>query len=373
MKISLGVIIVVLLTTIPSRAQKEILYVGTFSVRGSEGIYVFEFNRAKATLTHIQTVKTLESPTYLAIDPKKKFLYSVNRGSIDAQTSGGSVTSFQIHPKTGKLTTIDSRPSYGDNPCHITIDRKGEFAFISNFTEGNIVVLPLFEDGNIGSPTDSKKYFGTSVNTMRQTQSHVHSSIITKDNKHLYIADLGTDKIYGYEFNAVDGTLENGHETILHGGVGPRMMTFNASENTLYVAEELTSSIAILKRDIHRGTLHIVADTIQSLPKNFTGRNTTSDIVITPNQKFLYLANRGADIITSYKLSPTLQRSKEYRSGGKTPRHFIVDSKGQFLLVGNQDSDTIVIFKINGSTGELTPLDKTISVPSPVCLKLITL
>jgi 6-phosphogluconolactonase len=375
MRFTLVFIFFYLLFTTPSWGQKEILYVGTYSVRGSEGIYVYEFNRARGSLTLLQTITTAESPTYLAIDSKRKFLYAVNRGSVDEQSTGGSVSSYRIHPKTGKLTLIDTRPSYGADPCHISLDQHGEYAFIAHYSEGNIVVLPLFENGTIGSPTDSKKYYGTSVNTMRQTQSHVHSSTITKDNRHVYVADLGTDKIYGYTFNADAGTLDQGHETLLYGGVGPRMMTLNASENTLYVIEELTSTVGILDRHKNTGTLTIKSDTIRSLPKDFSGSNTSSHLAITPNQKFLYVANRGADVITHYKISTasTLQRVRDYSSGGKTPRNFLIDSKGQFLLVGNQDSDTIVLFKINVSTGELIHTGNKQTVPSPACLKMISL
>lgn len=60
--------------------QKEIMYVGTFFGTGSEGIYVLEFDRAKGKFTHIQTVPTRESPTFLDIHPSGKFLYAVNRG-----------------------------------------------------------------------------------------------------------------------------------------------------------------------------------------------------------------------------------------------------------------------------------------------------
>jgi 6-phosphogluconolactonase len=37
--------------------------------------------------------------------------------------------------------------------------------------------------------------------------------------------------------------------------------------------------------------------------------------------------------------------------------------------VANQNSDNIVIYRIDKTTGLLTPLEKQISVPSPVCIK----
>src|SRR5690242_13921720 len=108
-----------LFLTTNAQEKKEILYVGTFSTRGSQGVYAFTFNRAKRTLTPLQTIPSLESPSYLEIHPSGKFLYSVNRGKADAADNGGSVSAYGIDPKTGRLSGLNNRPSYGADPCHI--------------------------------------------------------------------------------------------------------------------------------------------------------------------------------------------------------------------------------------------------------------
>ena len=103
-----------------AQTKKEILYVGTFSVRGSQGVYAFSFDRAKRTLKLLQAVPSLESPSYLTVHPSGKFLYSVNRGKADTNDNGGSVSAYGIDPKTGKLSGLNHRPSYGDGPCYIS-------------------------------------------------------------------------------------------------------------------------------------------------------------------------------------------------------------------------------------------------------------
>jgi 6-phosphogluconolactonase len=57
---------------------------------------------------------------------------------------------------------------------------------------------------------------------------------------------------------------------------------------------------------------------------------------------------------------------------GKKPRNFMIDPTGNFVLVANQDSDNITIFKRDMKTGMLAPTGKEISVPNPVCLKMIS-
>jgi 6-phosphogluconolactonase len=57
---------------------------------------------------------------------------------------------------------------------------------------------------------------------------------------------------------------------------------------------------------------------------------------------------------------------------GKKPRNFMIDPTGNFVLVANQDSDNITIFKRNAKSGLLTFTNKSIAVPNPVCLKMVS-
>jgi len=41
------------------------------------------------------------------------------------------------------------------------------------------------------------------------------------------------------------------------------------------------------------------------------------------------------------------------------------------VFVANQDSNNIVTLKLNESTGQLIPNGQIISVPAPVCIKLL--
>lgn len=378
MKISLPLLLSILISfSTAAQSIKEILYVGTFSVRGSEGIYAFSFDRIKRTMKLIQTVPSLESPTYLALHPSGKFLYSVNRGKADVMDNGGSVSAYGIDPKTGKLSGLNHRPSYGDDPCYIAVDKTGQYVFVANYSEGNLVVLPLFDDGLIGSPSDAKKYVGSSINKTRQEGPHIHSAVVSPDNHFLYVSDLGSDKVYIYEFNASNGTLAAAAtpEIMVHGGSGPRHFAFHPNGKYAYLSEELSSSVCVFSVNKVTGALTIVQDTVASLPATYSGTNTGADIHTDIKGKYLYMSNRGHNAISIYTISPTgqIKLIGEQPTAGKTPRNFLVDPKGEFIFVANQDSDTIIIYKIVPKTGKLIPVGKPIKVPSPVCLKLLTL
>lgn len=374
-RILLSSLLIIFFCNAGAQTKKEILYVGTFSVRGSQGIYVLSFDRAKRVLKLVQSVPSLQSPSYLTVHPSGKFLYSVNRGKADATDNGGSVSAYGIDPKTGKLNGLNHRPSYGDDPCYISIDKTGQYAFVTNYNRGNLVVLPLFDDGLIGNPSDAKKYVGSSINEKRQESPHVHSAVISPDNRFLYVPDLGTDKIYVYEFNASNGRLSSTAEVPVNPGSGPRHFTFHPNGRFAYLAEELTSSVCTFSVNKTTGDLTILEDTLASLPKTFTAPNTSADIHTDGKGKYLYLSNRGFDALSLFSIAPTgkLTLIGHQPTGGKTPRNFLMDPKGEFIFVANQDSDSIVLFRINAKTGKLVQVGKPVKIPSPVCLKLLTL
>jgi 6-phosphogluconolactonase len=357
--------------------KKEILYVGTYSVRGSQGIYAFTFNRAKRSLTLLQAVPSLESPSFITIHPSQKYLYSVNRGKADINDHGGSLSAYGIDPVTGRLSGLMNRSSYGDGPCYVDIDKTGKYVFISHYGEGNITVLSLFEDGMIGNVSDAKKYVGNSINTERQQSPHVHSSVMSQDNRFIYVMDLGTDKIYIYEFHADEGTLHPAAtpEVKVVPGAGPRHLTFHPSGNFAYLVEELTSTVGVFSVDKSTGALTVLQDSVKSLPENFSEKNTAADIHTDVAGKFLYMSNRGSNVLSIYTIGEDgkITLTGHQSTGGKVPRNFLVDPQGEYLFAANQDTDTINIFRINPKTGKLTEVGKPVQVPSPVCLKMLTL
>jgi 6-phosphogluconolactonase len=122
------------------------------------------------------------------------------------------------------------------------------------------------------------------------------------------------------------------------------------------------------------GSLSILQDTVRSLPMEFKAANNSADIHTDLNGKYLYMSNRGLNALSIFSIAPngkvTLTGQQET---GKTPRNFLVDPKGEFVFVASQDGDSITMYRINSKTGKLTAVGKPVNVPSPVCLKLLTL
>ncbi|TAG55508.1 MAG: lactonase family protein, partial [Runella slithyformis] len=78
-----------------SQTTDCLLFVGTYTTSTSEGIYVYRFNTLTGEATPVRVAKGIKNPSFQAISPNKRLLYSV------AEMNGGAVSAFAIDPKTG--------------------------------------------------------------------------------------------------------------------------------------------------------------------------------------------------------------------------------------------------------------------------------
>jgi 6-phosphogluconolactonase len=359
------------------QTAKEILYVGTYSVRGSEGIYVYEFNRKKENFELIQTVNTPESPSFITVHPSGKFLLSVNRAGLPGNPNTGSVSAFRIEASTGKLTLINHQPSYGSGPCHISTDHTGKLAFVSNYTEGNVIVFPIAADGALKACSDSVRFSGKSINPTRQEKPHAHSSLPSPDNRFLLATDLGTDRIYSYTLNIANGKIVPAQKPFIsvEPGSGPRHFTFHPNGRFVYLVEELTSTVAVFSYNKKTGDLTLIQDQIKSLPDDFKSVNTAADIHTDAKGKYLFLSNRGHQSLAVFDILADGNVKFKFTQpvAGEKPRNFLVDPQNQFVWVANQDTDNIIMLALDDKNGKLQETTVQIKVPSPVCLKMLRL
>ena len=158
-------------------------------------------------------------------------------------------------------------------------------------------------------------------------------------------------------------------------GSGPRHLTFGSSGKFLYLANELTGTLTVYEYNPRLGTL-TPKQTVSALPKDFHGDNTEAEIAIDPRGKFLYVSNRGdaTNNITVFSINAadgTLKFVQRVPSGGKLPRNFVIDPTGQWLLAANQDSNNIQIFRMDNSTGRLSPTTQIPGIVAPVCVVFV--
>ena len=212
------------------------------------------------------------------------------------------------------------------------------------------------------------------INKERQSKPHVHCTILSADNRFLFVADLGIDKVMIYAFDAITGKLAPAKIPFakVMDGSGPRHFTFHPNNKYAYLIEELSGNVVTYQ--YNNGSLKNIQQ-ISSMPANDTSFAGSADIHVSPDGKFLYASNRGtSNTIAIFKINQQtgkLTLVAHQSTLGQTPRNFNFDPTGNFLLVANQNSDEVVVFKRDKLTGLLTDSGNRIGVGKPVCLKWI--
>jgi 6-phosphogluconolactonase len=338
-------------------AADQTVYVGTYTREGkSKGIQKMLFS--DGVIKSVELAVETENPSFLAIHPTKKWLYSVNVNTTAAEE--GHISAFAIGPD-GKLTLLNQVVSKGVNPAYVTVDRTGRWVAAVNFTSGSTAVFRIESDGKLSEAVDSRQHAGKGQHRTRQAGPHAHSAYFSADNKTLYVADLGIDEVKRYGFDAKTGKLTDGEPLKAVPGGGPRHLAFGPKDR-VYVLNEILSSISVFD-----GTT--LVETVNALPPDFKGNSSAAEILLHPNGKFLYSSNRGADTIAVFSVGKTLKQIAQTPAGGKVPRGFTISPDGKFMLVASQNSDVINVFRIDATSGLLTALGGPTQVGSPVCIR----
>ena len=358
------------------------VYVGTYTGPKSKGIYLFRLQTENLEVSQnillvpMGVAAETPSPSFLALDARRRWLFAVNELSeLDGSPTGG-VSAFSIDQTKGTLTSLNRRSSKGKGPCHLVIDKESRHVLVANYGSGSVAVLPIGADGRLGEATDFVQHTGRSVHPERQTGPHAHCVTLDPANRFAFVCDLGLDKILAYRFDSTRGTLTPHTPPFasVKPGAGPRHMVFRPDGRYAYVVNELDSTITVFAYAAAAGSLRDV-QTVSTLPEHFDGANTTAEIDVHPSGKWLYVSNRGHNSVVLFSIDfekGTLTYVEEQGTGGNTPRHFGIEPTAKHMAIGNQNSDTVLMCRIDAGNGRLKPSGVFASVPSPVCVKFLS-
>jgi 6-phosphogluconolactonase (cycloisomerase 2 family) len=313
---------------------------------------------------HLQTVAGLENPSFLA--RAGDTLYAVHG---DAST----VSAFRI-ASDGCLTPLGRQETGGRNPVHLVVHEPSRSLVVANYATGSVALLPLRPDGGLEPLRQALDLPGQpGPHRTQQTGSEPHQILVPDSAGHrLIVPDKGLDRVFVIEVDAAERRLRLAADQPPPGreGSGPRHAMFHPSGATLYVANELDSTVTSFAYDTATGRLSPLR-IVSTLPPTCLRTSHAAGIAITPCGRWLYVSNRGDDSITTFSISPdtaTLYPVAWTPGGGAKPRFITLDPAGTALVVANEDSDSIVFFAIDAETGTLTPTGQVVETGSPVCV-----
>ncbi|MEM7737007.1 MAG: lactonase family protein [Deinococcota bacterium] len=343
-------------------------YTGRFfgGMARGHGIYRCQLDPVTGAMKILQVIPSHPNPSYLALNSQKTCLYAVHELEADDDETP-SVSAFSIQDEA--LTHLNTQPSFGDAPCHLMVDDTDSVLGVANYGSGTVTVYTLTQDGKIDARVNTIQHVGSSVNPERQEGPHAHAVAFSQDNRHLFVTDLGTDELKIYQVG--DSSLRELATLKMPAGSGPRHLAFHPSEPLVFVINELSSSVSVVKVD---GPDLQLVSTTSTLPEGTTVENTCAAIRVHPNGKFVYASNRGHDSMTVFAfdgVSKRLEPVQVISSGGQTPREINFDPSGTILIAANQDSDSLVSFWCDAQTGQLRPTGEVLEVGTPVCVVML--
>ena len=357
--------LLLLASLLPAQAKVETFYLGTYTDgTGSQGIYAgtLDTDTGKFGPLHLAAAATPD-PTGLALSPDHHVLFAA---------LGNAVASFSVAPDNS-LSAVNRQPSSGPNTCYVSLDQTGRQLFATSYDGGSIAAFPVDARGSIGLPTATQKLTGAGPNHGRQLSSHPHSAYVDPENKHLYVPDLGADRIWIFRLG--DGKLAATDPPAVKAqpGSGPRHLAFSPDGSQVYVVNELGVSTCVYSRDPATGALTLMKSYANVPSKDPLPRRTGSaELAIDSSGQHLYVSTRYRDFFTVFKINPAgsdpLTLEQVVPSPVKFPRSFAIDPSGQWLVVAGETEDRIGLMKIDPATGHLSPTPETQPLARPVCV-----
>lgn len=312
------------------------------------------------------------NPSYLSIDDARGLIYAITEKKED---DAAELHIYQVSDK-GRQAVLQSRITYvGAGSCYISTDSRRTHAFITNYGDGTLTVIKLPEENVPGEVVQHLKFSGNGPDKERQSNSHTHAAILSKDERYLYCSDLGTDCLYRFAYDP--GAKLPLHKADvpyleLPAGSGPRHLATSPDGRWLYVITELSGEIYVFDaNEIKNGWLQKV-----SLRKDgFTGKIEAADLQINNSGGRLYACSRGEAneimVFSVQVMSGQLKLLQRISAGGVSPRNLLLCEQENLLLAANEQSDNVSIFKIQRD-GTLKDDGEQLHIPSPTCIKAMT-
>ncbi|MBK8833173.1 MAG: lactonase family protein [Saprospiraceae bacterium] len=372
-KLILAGLLVMFISNLYSQ-QKPVtyLFVGSYTAgKPDTGIYVYTFNVKSGAVKQTGIIEHIINPSYLTLSPDGQYLYA---GADTQLPDTGSVLSFKVDSKNGKLMFINRQPSEGDNPVYVAVHNNNRFLINANYTGGSVSAYQMNEDGSLRPALQVIPFEGSSIMRSRQEKAHIHAAVFSPQGDYVFLPDLGSDKIWVFRFDTTKSEplipVRELNVTAVPGS-GPRHFTFHPNGKYAYCIEELSGMVVTYAYKDGR------LDSLQRIQGYSKTQDSYggADIHLSPDGRFLYSSNRWEDenTLAIFAVSPqtgTLTLVGHQKTYGDHPRNFTIDPTGRYLLVANMLTNNIVVFKRNMKTGLLKKKKQEIRVPAPSCLQM---
>ena len=308
-------------------------------------IVTFQRSVDSGDLLRTQVTKCSAEPAYLTASKDGRVLFVSYRSS-------GQLASFNIDASTGKLNLINVVEG-GEDPAFLVPDRTGRFLLTAYYVSNKVTVHRVDADGRLSEqPVCSLP-----------TAANAHGVAIDSKNQSAYVSHTGANRIDQFGFDQETGILMPLDPPFVTANAiqNPRHLVMHPSNRWAYCSNEAGGNkedgASLYARDAT--TMQLKHEqSVLSLPGTFdANQNSTAECLLTPDGKFLYVANRGHNSIAGFSVN----QSNGHLTGVSitpteaVPRSFTISADGRHLYVAGEASGRVASYAIQAS-GELKPL-----------------
>jgi len=341
--------------------EKYIAYVGSYSYRGTaKGITIYNVDIKNGRFTKKDAIEVNNS-SYLAVSHSKKYLYSI---------ADEGIVSFKILPDGG-LEQLNYASIRGMRGCHLSIDSKDRYIFVSGYHDGKATVLRLNPDGTVGPITDGVFHKGMGSAADRSFRPHINCSVLTPDEKYLCVVDLGIDQVLIYNFDDLSGQIQLIDILRCELDSAPRHMIFSKDGKYMYLISEMKNTITIYS---YSNSNHLPVfeklQTVLSAGSKCSSLTAACAIKITSDQKHLLCSNDGDNSVGVFERNletGLLKQLQVLPISGDYPKDVTIFPDDTHIVSVNHISGILTFFQIDYKTGLMAMCAPPQPVNEPNC------
>jgi 6-phosphogluconolactonase len=355
------------------------LYINSWGHFGTEkNLSLYKFNSKEGQAVFIKKICSNLCCNFNLYDDRTNVLYVLNESDsfeINGHSgAGGSVHAFKVNKEDGSLSEICAVPSYGADPCFLSIDKSGKYMIVANhgsrskitkikqdtfgkfrmltlFDDSPVVLYSLNNDGSINNEPLDIFMLPDAGSIKPQRHSSFHTALFSPSENFFVVNDIGLDRIYLLKINDETKKIEFAAAPFYDkADATPRFCVFHPLLPIFYVNHE-TGSFELYTFKYDKNGFFERCDSVGAGPAGYVKKPHDEQQVccIHPSGKYVYDAVNGPECISCFALQeetgiPALVHNIPLR--GKWARGCNLSPDGEFLAATCMISGDIEIFKI---------------------------
>jgi 6-phosphogluconolactonase len=324
-------------------------------------------------LTQINTSASVPAnsvPGPIVLDPSGNFAYVGNAASGGG---AGNISAYSV-AKSGKLASTGSNPATGVNPVALAIDSGNHFLFVANQGSNDISVFTIGSNASLTKVPGSPFSTGATPLPGTGTQTATPNALaVTPSGKFVYVANQGQNTVSAFQVTG-SGALTSlaGREPPFAVGSAPSGVTIDPSGKFLYVANSGSSNVSafVVCATALPGCGGSTDGNLVEVPGSpFSAGLGPVALAVDPSDNFLYVVDSNSNQLSGYRINPSTGALTPLAttavSTGTFPFAIAIHPAGNYLYVSDNGADTISGYHLVVQSGVLGPLTAVASSTRP--------